>query len=163
MSKSNSCNGVGLAASDGAFDHALDDGAFDDDALDDGPFDNDAFDLGATFGNGTFNDGATFDVGTALEDGAFDFDNGPFEDCPFDDGATFDDATFNDGAILEDGAFDERALDVAVFLILKGKDATVEAPTVAAATVVTPWGNSGSQPLHTKSSSLNCNMGSQMM
>ncbi len=77
--------------------------------------------------------------------------------------STFDDAMFNDGSTLEDGAFDEPTLDVAVFLILEGKEAAVEAPTAAPATVVAPQGNSGSQPLHTKSSSLKCNMGSQMM
>jgi hypothetical protein len=90
-------------------------------------------------------------------------DDGPLEGSKSNEESTFDDATFNDGSTLEDGAFDEPALDVAVFLILEGKEAAVEAPTVAPATVVAPRGNSGSQPLHTKSSSLKCNMGSQMM
>jgi hypothetical protein len=109
---SNSCNGVGLAAFDDAFDGAFD-ATFDDGALD------------ATFDDGTFNDGATFD-----------------------------DGAFNDGAALEDGATDERALDLSVFLLLEGEEAAVVAPTIAAATGVTPRGISESQPLHTKSSFL---------
>jgi hypothetical protein len=92
----------------------------------------------------------------------FNFDDCPSEISKSNEESTFDDAVFNDGATLEDGDLDEPALDVAVFLVLEGKEAAVEAPTVAPATVVTPLGTSGSQLLHTKSSSLKCKMDSQM-
>ena len=92
-----------------------------------------------------------------------DFD-AAFEDSISDDGAFEDCATCDDGATLEDGnsddgAFEDRALDLSVFCRLGAEVATVVAPSIAAAA---PRGISGSQPRHTKSSSLKCNMGSQM-
>jgi hypothetical protein len=161
---------VGTALEDGAFD--LDNGPFfedgtafddvlliDDFALEDGTFDFDDapfFEDGATFFDALFNDDFV------LEDGMFNFDDCPTEISKSNEESTFDDAVFNDDATLEDGDLDEPALDVAVFLVLEGKEAAVEAPAVAPATAVTPLGTSGSQLWHTKSSSLKCNTGSQM-
>ena len=138
----------------------LDDAAvgFDDDLF---GLDDDA--LGCNGGLFSFDDDLAFDGGAFSFDDDLGFDGDGFsfdddDDLGFDGGAFSldddDDLGFDGGAFpFDDDAFDldgEACPSLEVPLL---------PPTVTAAT---PRGISGSQPLHTKSSSLKCNTSSMI-